>query len=100
MEPRMNWAGKYELSLREYLTLKDIMKLRECGQPTATVIRNKAITYCSKNNIEITSMRVPTGAVLAVTKCGIDYYHEKMLREREITNNTSGIDHTDMKGNK
>lgn len=84
MELRMDWTGKYELALREFLTLKDIMKLRECGQPKAASIRKEAIDYCAQNDIEIPSMRVPTAAVLAVTKHGIDYYHDMMLKEREI----------------
>lgn len=81
MKNNIKWADKYELSLKEYLSIREIMLLRDCGQPAATEIRNKAIDYCNKNNISVSTKTVPTEAVLIVTNKGLDYYYQKMIQE-------------------
>lgn len=45
----LSWKQKYVLGLKESLTIKEIMQLRDCGQPKATKIRDKSIKYCIKN---------------------------------------------------
>jgi len=77
----IKWSEKYELGLKERLSIKEIMKLRDCGQPKATEIRNKALDYCLENNIECSNKSIPTEAVFAVTNLNLDYYYNKMLLE-------------------
>lgn len=78
---RIKWSQKYELGLKERLSIKEIMLLRDCGQPTAIEIRNKAIDYCVANDIDFPTKSIPTEAVFAVTKLGLDYYYDKMIQE-------------------
>lgn len=80
----LSWREKYKLALKEALTIKEIMLLRECGQPKATKIREESIQYCLKNNIETEFRRVSTLAVFAITGLNLDYYYEKMLQEQRI----------------
>lgn len=81
---KITWKEKYEIALNENLTLKEIMKLRDVGQPTAIKIRNEAIDYCLNNNIEVTSKKIPTDAVFAVTNRNLDFYYDKFMKESEI----------------
>lgn len=76
-----NWYQRYLLAIKEELTIKEIMKLRNVGQPSAIKIRKDALTYCSKNNIELPPRGTPTNAVLIVTNKNIDYYYKKMVQE-------------------
>ena len=81
MKEKLTWSQKYELGLKEYLSISGIMKLRDCGQPKATEIRNKAIDYCVQNNIDFDAKNIPTEAVFAVTNLDLNYYYEKMILE-------------------
>ena len=81
MKLNLNWRDKYVLALKETLTIKEIMLLRDCGQPKATKIRNDAIQYCITHDIEFESRRTPTAVVLQITNLGLEYYYEKMLQE-------------------
>lgn len=81
---KATWTEKYMIAMNESLTVKDIMKLRDVGQPTALKIRQEAIEYCIRNNIQVNSQKVPTIAVMEVTKCDLDYYYNQMLREAEV----------------
>lgn len=81
MTETINWSDKYKLSLKETMSIKDIMRLRSCGQPKATAIRNKAVDYCKKNSIEYYPRSIPTIAIFAVTKLDTDYYYQKMIDE-------------------
>ncbi len=81
MLKKLTWKEKYILSLSENMSLKDIMRLRDIGQPTAIKIRNKAIEYCIRNGIEFNTRLVPTEAVLIVTGHDIQYYYDKMVLE-------------------
>lgn len=91
MKNKITWKEKYILALKENLTLKDIMLLRDTNQKVATEIRNKAIHYCISNDIQLYSKSVPSEAVLIVTKKDIDYYYNKMILESkantEVLNN-------------
>ena len=84
MSKEISWREKFELVLKEELTIKDIMMLCSVGQPRATLIRKKAIELCMNNNIELYSMQVPTEAVLKVINKDINYYRDKMNLEFEI----------------
>ena len=84
MSKEISWKEKFELVLKEELTIKDIMMLCSVGQPRATLIRKKAIELCMNNNIELYSMQVPTEAVLKVINKDINYYRDKMNLEFEI----------------
>ena len=81
---KATWTEKYMIAMNESLTVKGIMKLRDVGQPTALKIRQKAIEYCIRNNIQVNGQKVPTIAVMEVTKCDLDYYYNQMLREAEV----------------
>lgn len=93
MKNKISWKEKYILSLKENLTLKDIMLLRDVNQKVASDIRNKAIHYCISNDIQLYSKAVPSEAVLIVTKKDINYYYNKMILESkaiiEVSNNVS-----------
>lgn len=81
---KLSWCDKYKLALNENLSIKEIMMLRDCGQPKATQIRNDAIRYCMENDIEFESRRIPTAVVLQITNLGLEYYYNKMLQEAKI----------------
>ena len=81
MTKRIKWSEKYELGLKESLSIKEIMQLRDCGQPKATAIRDKALDYCEKNDIDFQAKLIPTEAVFAVTNLNLDYYYNKMIQE-------------------
>ena len=81
MKKILNWRDKYLLALKEQLTIKEIMLLRDCGQPKAAKIREQAIRYCAENNIEFDCRRTPAQAIFEITNLNLDYYYQKMLLE-------------------
>lgn len=85
MSKEISWKEKFELVLKEELTIKEIMMLCSVGQPRASIIRKKAIELCMNDNIELYSMQVPTEAVLKVINKDIYYYKDKMNLEYEIS---------------
>ena len=78
------WRDKYILGLKENLSVQEIQQLREVGQPKALEIRSKAIDYCLMNNIPIHSRKVPTEAIMEVTGYNLEYYYQKMIKEKEV----------------
>ena len=84
MHKQLTWSEKYILSISEYLSIKQIMALREIGQPSASKIRKRAVAYCVENGIEFTTRLIPTEAVLAVTGRDSEYYFQKMLQESRL----------------
>ena len=85
MSKEISWREKFELVLKEELTIKDIMMLCSVGQPRATLIRKKAIELCMSDDIKLYSLQVPTEAVLKVINKDINYYRDKMNLEFEIS---------------
>lgn len=85
MSKEISWKEKFELVLKEELTIKEIMMLCSVGQPRATIIRKKAIELCMNDDIKLYSMQVPTEAVLKVINKDINYYKDKMNLEYEIS---------------
>ncbi|MBR4830766.1 MAG: hypothetical protein IKZ96_03270 [Bacilli bacterium] len=85
MSKEISWKEKFELVLKEELTIKEIMMLCSVGQPRASIIRKKAIELCMNDNIDLYSMQVPTEAVLKVINKDINYYRDKMNLEFEIS---------------
>jgi len=84
MRKKLTWSEKYILSISEYLSIKQIMALRDVGQPAAINIRRRALAYCARNGIEFNTRLVPTEAVLAVTGHDSEYYYQKMLQESRL----------------
>lgn len=84
MRNKTTWLERYELALSEDLTIKEIMKLRNIGQPKAIEIRKKVLEYCLLNNIEVNCNKVPTELVLTITELDLNYYYDKMIKEFEI----------------
>ncbi len=84
MNKEISWREKFELVLKEELTIKEIMMLCSVGQPRATLIRKKAIELCISEDIKLYSQQVPTEAVLRVINKDINYYRDKMNLEFEI----------------
>ena len=84
MKMTLTWREKYRLALKESLTIKEIMLLRECGQPKATKIRDDSILYCLKNNIATEYRRVSTEAIFQITGLNLQYYYEKMVQEQKL----------------
>ena len=82
MKKILNWRDKYALALQENLTIKDIMLLRDCGQPKATAIRDAAVQYCVDNKLETTVRGVNTEAVFEITGMNLQYYYNKMMQEQ------------------
>ena len=78
---RANWRERYALALKEQLTIKEIMKLRDCGQLKAAKLREQAIQYCVDHNIEFEYRRVPTQVIFEITNYNLDYYYQKMMYE-------------------
>lgn len=81
MKQALRWCDKYELGLKENLSVNEIMKLRDCGRPKATAIRDDVIKYCVLNGIEIDLRKVPTSVVFVITGYDLDYYYDKMIQE-------------------
>ena len=79
----INWYERYLIAMQENLSIKDIMKLCNVGQPTAMKIRKEAYTYCLKNDIPTYNGKVPSEAIHIVTEKDLNYYHEKMVLEHE-----------------
>lgn len=80
---RLSWKDKYHMALQENLTIKDIMLLRDCGQPKATAIRDAAVQYCIDNKLETTVRGVNTEAVFETTGFDLQYYYNKMMQEQK-----------------
>lgn len=88
------WCEKYLLAMKESLSVKEIMKLRDVGQPKALAIRKEALEYCVVNNIHYDGKRTPTAAILEVTNLSLEYYYKKMNDEAkalEIMKKNRGI---------
>ena len=81
MSKEISWKEKFELVLKEELTIKEIMMLCSEGQPRATIIRKKTIELCMNEDVRIYSQQVPTEAVLKVINKDINYYKDKMNLE-------------------
>lgn len=86
MTVKLSWKEKYSMCLNENLSIKDIMMLMECGQPKATLIRNKSIAFCDENSIIRIGNKVPTDVVLQLVGKSRDYYYQRMLDERKLKN--------------
>lgn len=84
MKMTLTWREKYKLALQETLSIKEIMLLRECGQPKAIKLRNDAIDYCINNNIDFDSKRISTEIIFKVTSLNLDYYYNKMIQEKNL----------------
>lgn len=83
MRATKSWYQRYKIALKEELTVKEIMDLRNVGQPTALELRREALNYCLKNDITITSNKPPTDVIMRLTGKSLDYYYEKMKKELE-----------------
>lgn len=81
-----SWANRYDLCLKEELTIKEIMQLRDCGRPKATEIRDYVHQYCIAHNITIDCRKVPTEIVLIITNHDLEYYYQKMIQESKSLN--------------
>ncbi|MEA4875273.1 hypothetical protein SDC9_124527 [bioreactor metagenome] len=78
---KLTWKEKYQLSLNEYFTLKEIMQLRDCGKSSAIAIREKAIDYCIINDYEVGTRKILAEAVFEVTQKDTEFYYDKMMLE-------------------
>lgn len=81
MVRNVSWLKRYELTLKDYVSIKDIQILINCGQPGAIQIRSKAVKYCEDNNIGYPGKMAPIEAVFAVTGKDRDYYYNMMIAE-------------------
>ncbi len=79
----ISWYEKYHLALKESLTIKEIMQLRSCGQPTAMELREEAVNYCLANNIPLFTKQVPTDVIMLLTGRDLSFYYDKMIKELE-----------------
>ena len=86
MTEKLSWKDKYTLCLNDNLSIKDIMKLFDCGQPKATTIRNESIRVCNESEIIRIGNKVPTDIVLRLVGRNRDYYYQRMLDERKLKN--------------
>ena len=93
MKQNLSWYEKYQLALKESMTLKDIKNLRSVGQPMAIIIRNEAINYCLKNDIEMPKGLIPTEAIMAVTEKDLSFYYNIMVLEIESQKIIQGVHH-------
>lgn len=84
MLEKLNWQEKYVLSLNDSISINDIRRLFDCGQPTAIEIRNKAVEYCRKHEIFLIGKAVPTDIVLEVTKKPRSYFYDRMMMEKKL----------------
>lgn len=83
MRNEFTWYDRYQIALKEDLSIKDIMLLRNVGQPTAINLRREALEYCIKNDITVMNNKPPTEVLMLLTGKDLDFYHEKMVLELE-----------------
>lgn len=83
MRKSYSWYQRYQIAMKETLSIRDIMILRDVGQPTATALSREVKEYCLKNDIPLPPNKAPTDVFMLLTGKGMDYYHDKMLREAE-----------------
>ena len=81
---KLCWKDKYTLSLKESLTIKDIEKLFDCGQPQAMMIKNKTAKYCEENNLIMIANKAPTDVVLQLVGKDRNYFYQRMLDEKKL----------------
>ncbi len=81
---KLCWKEKYTLSLKDSLTIKDIEKLFDCGQPQAMLIKNKTARFCEENNVMMIGNKVPTDVVLQLVGKNREYFYQRMLDERKL----------------
>lgn len=86
MKDYITWYERYKIALKEDLSIRDIMLLRNVGQPTAINLRREALEYCMKNDITVINNKPPTEVLMLLTGKDLDYYHEKMVLELEAIN--------------
>ena len=84
MMDKLSWKDKYSLCLNDNLSIKEIMRLLDCGQPKATAIRNETIRYCETNNIIRIGNKVPTDIVLHLVGKNRDDFYLRMIDERKL----------------
>ena len=84
MESLLSWRDKYSLCLNDNLSIKDIMKLLDCGQPHATMLREKSIIYCENHNIQRIRNKVPTDVILQLVGKDREYFYRRMLDEKRL----------------
>lgn len=89
MMVRASWADRYDVSLNDYISIKGMMVLLNCSQPSAIQWRNKSKEYCEDNNIGYPGKMVPIEAVFAVTGKDRDYYYDMMMAEAKSLNRNS-----------
>ena len=83
MRRNSTWFERYQIAMKETLSIKDIMVLRDVGQPTATALSREAKEYCLKNDIPLPPNKAPTDVIMLLTGKNMDYYHDKMVMEAE-----------------
>lgn len=83
---RASWSDRYDTSLNDYISIKDMMVLLNCSQPSAIELRKKAKKYCSDNRIGYPGKMVPIEAVFAITGKDRDYYYNMMIAESKSLN--------------
>lgn len=83
----ISWKDRYVESLKEYLTVNGIKRLRNVSTCDALEIRRKAIELLRANsndpNFEEPKTKVDIEAVFAVTGHDQEYYYKKMIAERK-----------------
>lgn len=82
-ERNVSWYDKYHIALKENLTIKEIMLLRDIGQPSAIELREQAVEYCVANDIPLPTKQVPTDVIMRLTGRNLNFYHDKMMKELE-----------------
>lgn len=83
---KVSWKEKCQILVNEYITLRDIKILRECGIYNASVLRDDIIAYCESHGIVYYHRKFPTVAYFGVLGLSYDYYYQKMLKEIELDN--------------
>lgn len=57
MRKSYSWYQRYQIAMKETLSIRDIMILRDVGQPTATALSREVKEYCLKNDIPYHQIR-------------------------------------------
>lgn len=80
---QVSWQERFEIALKEELTLNDIMKLRGIGKSRASELREQVLDYCLRNEITLPSAQIPSELVFIITGKDLSYYVDKMRLEQQ-----------------
>ena len=87
---RISWKEKVDLIIENpQISLKQIQKLLDVGQPSAIQIREETLKLAKKNGRWVGVRKVPTDLLLETV--GLDYDYFKMMAKNELSASRNAV---------